>query len=332
MQVGKNIKIFINYFLGPLLFGWLAISIYRHIIHQPHLDDAWQQVKSSFGSYKIIYFISAVLLLFANWGIEALKWKLSVDKVYRVSFSQAFKAVLSGVSFSVSMPNRIGEYVGRVLYLPEGHRLKTIPVTLVGSFSQLLITLIMGAAGLVILKKDLLRHFEGFTIWYQFLLYGLLVIIAVLLLLYFKVASSVQLFNRWFKSKKYLYLVEALGSFNMQLLLSILLLSFLRYLVFLLQYVLIFYLCEVRIEATLLAWLMSVVFLAMAVIPSIALLELGLRGEISVKLIGIYTTNTLGITMTTISIWFINLVVPAVIGSLLILNIKVFNKKNGEKA
>jgi hypothetical protein len=253
-----------------------------------------------------------------------------VEKVYAVPFLQAFKAVLSGVSFSVTMPNRIGEYVGRVLYLPEGHRLKTIPVTLVGSFAQLLVTLIMGVLGMIVLKKDLLTHFEGSTIWYQFLLYGLITIVILLLLLYFKVSGTVQLFKKWFKSGRHLYLVEALGSFNMQLLTGILLLSFLRYLVFLLQYILIFYLCEVGIEATLLAWLMSVVFLAMAVIPSIALLELGLRGEISVKLIGIYTANTLGITVTTISIWFINLVVPAIIGSLLILNIKVFNKRNGE--
>jgi len=328
MQLSKNIKIFINYFLGPILFCWLAFSIYRHIVHQPHLHETWEQIKSSLSSYKIIYFIAAVLLLFVNWGIEALKWKISVDTVYPVSFSQSFKAVLSGVSFSVSMPNRIGEYLGRVLYLPEGHRLKTIPVTLVGSFAQLLITLLMGATGLIVLKKDLLLHFQGFTIWYQFLFYGLLVIIAVLLLLYFQIAGSVQLFKKWFKNPRHLYLVEALGSFNMQLLLSILLLSFLRYLVFLLQYILIFYLCEVGIEATLLAWLMSIVFLAMAVIPSIALLELGLRGEISLKLIGIYTANTLGITITTISIWFINLVVPAVIGSLLILNIKVFKRRS----
>jgi hypothetical protein len=228
------------------------------------------------------------------------------------------------------MPNRIGEYLGRVLYLPEGSRLKTISLTLVGSFAQLLVTLIAGTAGLVLLKKDLLTHFEGFTIWYQFLLYGLIVLIATLLLLYYQVSGTAQLFKRWLRNEKHLYLVEALGSFNMQLLTRILLLSFLRYGVFLLQYLLLFYLCEVHIEAALLSCLMSVVFLAMAVIPSIALLELGLRGEISLKLIGMFTANTLGITVTTISIWFINLVVPAIIGSLLILNVKVFNRKSEE--
>ena len=330
MKVSKNIKIFINYFLGPLLFCWLAFSIYRHIVNQPHLDQTWQQIRSSFQSYRIVNLIAALLLVPVNWGFEAWKWKLSVDPSHRISFGQAFRATLSGVSFSVTMPNRIGEYLGRVLYLPEGRRLQAVPLTLVGSFAQLLVTLVMGTAGLVVLKKPLLLHFEGLVIWYQFALYGLLAVIVILTLLYFKVASVVQLYKRWIKIQRHLYLVEALGQFGVQLLIKILLLSFLRYCVFLLQYVLIFNLCGVEIDAALLAWLMSVVFLAMSVIPSIALLELGLRGEISLKLVGIYTANTLGITITTISIWFMNLVVPAVIGSLLMLSIKVFNKNDEE--
>ena len=328
MQVNKNIKIFFNYFLGPLLFGWLLFSIYRHITHQPHLEEAWQQIKTSFGSYKILYLGSAVLLMLVNWGLEAWKWKISVAAVYPIKFSQAFRAVLSGVSFSVTMPNRIGEYLGRVLYLPEGTRLKTIPLTLVGSYAQLLVTLIMGAIGLVILKKDLLVHFKDFIIWYQFILYGLIGLILILLLLYFRVAGIVQLYKKWFKNVKYLYLVEALVYFKVQLLSRILLLSFLRYFVFLIQYLLLFYLCGVEISAGVIMAVMTVVFLAMAVIPSIALLELGLRGEISLKLMGIYTANSLGITIAMVSIWFINLVLPAIAGSLLILSIKVFRKKN----
>jgi len=331
MKVSKNIKIFINYFLGPVLFCWLAFSIYRHIVNQPHLEITWQQIKTSFQSYKILYLIAAILLLFVNWGIEAWKWKISVEKTYPVKFGQAFKAIFSGVSFSVTMPNRIGEYLGRVLYLPEGNRLKAIPLTLVGSFAQLLVTLVIGTAGLIILKKDLLLQFSGITIWYQFVLYGLMGLIALVTLLYFNVSGVVNLYRRWIRLPKHLYLVEALEQFDVQLLIRILLLSSLRYIVFLAQYLLIFRLCEVTIDAALLCWLMSVVFLAMAVIPSIALLELGLRGEISLKLIGIYTTNTLGITITTISIWFINLVLPAIIGSLLMLSVKVFNRKDEEE-
>jgi hypothetical protein len=72
---------------------------------------------------------------------------------------------------------------------------------------------------------------------------------------------------------------------------------------------------------------MSLVFLALAVIPSITLVELGIRGEISLHLIGIFAGNNLGILLTSVSVWFINLIMPALAGSLLILSIKIFKQK-----
>jgi uncharacterized membrane protein YbhN (UPF0104 family) len=328
MQMNKNIKIFVNYFLGPLLFAWLSYAIYRQIIKQPQLEESWLLIRQSFQSYKIIYLVLAVLLIPANWGLEAWKWMISVRTFYPVKFLQAFKAVLSGVSFSVTMPNRVGEYFGRIMYLPEGNRLKTISVTLVGSFAQLLITIIVGTVGLLILKSSLVTQFPPLKIWYQFIFYGLVVLVFILLLIYFNVAGTVSLFNRWIKSRRYIYLVEALQKFHTTLLVQVLLLSFLRYLIFIIQYVLVFYLFEVNVATDTIATVMSVVFLAMAVIPSIALVEVWLRGEISIKLMGLFSTNTLGIGFTSVTVWFINLILPAIAGSLLILSLRVFKNEN----
>jgi hypothetical protein len=71
----------------------------------------------------------------------------------------------------------------------------------------------------------------------------------------------------------------------------------------------------------------------MALIPTIALFtDLGLKNEISLKLLGLYSANHLGISLTSLSIWFINLVIPAIIGSLLILGIHKIFKNNYENA
>lgn len=327
MQLNKSIKNFLNYFLGPLLFLWLFFSIYQNIKNQPQLSLSWQGIQDSFGSVQVVYLLVALLLIFVNWGLEALKWKLSVAAIHPVSFLQAFKAVLSGVSFSVTMPNRVGEYLGRVLYLPEGFRLKTISVTLVGSFAQLLVTLGMGIAGLVVLKKELLLAYPQLVFWYQFVLYGLMALVVFLLLLYFSAAGSVQLFRRWIRHPKYLYLVEALDHFRPALLSRLLLFSFLRYLVFVVQYILLFRLFGVDVPAMIIFWVMSAVFLAMAIVPSIALLEVGIRGEICLRLMGVFSTNSLAISLTSLTVWFINLVLPAIIGSLLILRVKIFSKR-----
>jgi hypothetical protein len=327
MQLNKNIKIFINYFLGPLLFAWLAFSIYRQIIRQPQLAESWLQIRESFQSYRIIFLVIAVLLIPLNWGIEAWKWQLAVKTVYPLKFLHSYKAVLSGVSFSVTMPNRVGEYLGRMLYLPEGSRLRTISVTLVGSFAQLLITIIVGTIGLIVLKNRLLHDLTDTRIWYQFIVYGLVVVGILLGLIYFNVSGGVRLFRGWIKNQKYAYLVEALKEFHTDLLMQLLFLSLLRYIVFMTQYILVFYLFGVHVSAENIVCVMSVVFLAMAVIPSIALLEVGLRGEISIVLMGMYSANSLGISITSVIVWLMNLILPAVIGSLLILNLRVFRKK-----
>ena len=52
----------------------------------------------------------------------------------------------------------------------------------------------------------------------------------------------------------------------------------------------------------------NVIFLAMAVIPSIALVEIGLRGEVSLKLMGMFSANTLAIGLASVTIWFLNLI------------------------
>ena len=241
---------------------------------------------------------------------------------------QAYKAVLSGVSFSVTMPNRIGEYLGRIVYLPEGNRLKTISVTLVGSFSQLLITIFAGTIGFIFLKPSLITQFPQLKIWYQFILYGLILVLIIMALVYFNVAGTVTLFNKWIKNRNYIYLIEALQNFHNKLLLQLLGLSLLRYMIFIIQYVLVFYLFEVNVSVVTVATVMSVVFLAMAIIPSIALIEVWLRGEISIKLMGLYSLNTLGIGFTSVTVWFINLILPAIAGSLLLLSLRVFKNES----
>ena len=329
MQLNKTIKIFLNYFLGPLLFVVLSFSIYQQIRHQPHLAQSWKEIKESFFSYKILYLILAMLLIFVNWGIETWKWKLLVGSVRPIKFSKAYKAVLSGVSFSIALPNRVGEYIGRMLYQPEGGRLKTISLAIVGSIAQLLATLLWGIVGLVILRKELLEAYPKFVIWFQFIIYGLIFVLILLSVFYFYVSSVVAFFRPWLKNHHFLYLVEALQNFNAVFLAKLFFLSSLRYGVFMLQYMVMFYFFHVQVAAAIIVPVMSVVFLALAIIPSIALVEVGLRGEVTLRLMGLFSVNTLGIGLTSVTIWFINLILPAIMGTLFLWNIKLLSK-NGK--
>lgn len=328
MLRNKTIKIFLNWFLGPLLFAGLSFSIYRQIRHQPHLAQSWEEIKTSFFSAKALYLAAAVLLIFVNWGLESRKWQLLVSSVRPINFFTAYKAVLSGVSFSVALPNRIGEYIGRMVYQPEGGRLKTISLAIVGSIAQLLATLAWGIVGLVVLKQEILQAYPQLVIWFQFVLYGLLFVLLCITFFYFNVSTVVRLFSRWLSNHHWLYLVEGLKNFNALFLVRILFLSSIRYAVFLLQYIFLFHFFGVNVAALTIVPVMSVVFLALAVIPSIALLEVGLRGEVSLRLMGLFSANSLGIGLTSVTVWALNLIIPAIAGTLFLLNVKLLAKND----
>lgn len=328
MLRNKTIKILVNWFLGPVLFAGLAFSIFQQIRHQPHLSQSWAEIKASFISAKAFLLAAAVALIFVNWGLETRKWQLLVRSVWPVTFFAAYKAVLSGVSFSVALPNRIGEYIGRMVYQPEGSRLKIVSLAVVGSIAQLLATLGFGIAGLAFLKSTILQAYPQLTIWFQFVLYGLFFVFACIGYFYFHVSGVVRFFSRWLTGHRFLYLVESLQNFNASFLTRILLLSSIRYGVFLLQYMLLFQFFGVKVAALLIVPVMSVVFLALAVIPSIALLEVGLRGEVSLKLMGLFSDNGLGIGLTSVTVWFLNLIIPAIAGTLFFVNVKLLSKND----
>lgn len=325
----KNIKIFINYFLGPLLFVGLSYSIYKQIQNQQNLSQAWLQIRQSLNSKMIWNLFAVVLLMILNWSIEAMKWKITVAKIQKISFRRSFKAILSGVSFSVSTPNRMGEYLGRILYMDEGNRLKAVSMTIAGSMSQLIITLLMGCIGLITLFPKIEAAGMLAAPWNSVLFYGVLITVLVLTLFYFRLPLLVKWAERLVGNNKFVQLIRVLEGFDTRLLVELLLLSALRFLVFIIQYYLLFRLFEVNVTWWQGYWATSVSFLVLAVIPTFAIAELGLRGKVSLSFLGLFSTNGLGITITAGCIWFINLVIPAIIGSLLILGIKkIFKSKN----
>ncbi len=329
----KKIKVFINYFLGPILFAWLSWSIYSQVKHQPDLEDKWRHIRQSFQSPVIFNLAAVFLLMIINWSIESFKWKLAVQQIQKVNFFTSFKAILSGTSFSATTPNRVGEYLGRVLYMNEGNRLKAISLTMVGSMSQLIVTLFMGWVGLLLLQKQVEDSHMLSGIWIRAIIYGVSFVLLILTVFYFRLPWIIRWADRLPGAGKYAWLVQGLEDFNATLMLQLLSLSALRFLVFIIQYYLLFRLFNVDIPWWQGWWAVSVSFLVMAVIPTIALFtDLGLRGQVSLKLIGLFSQNDLGIGLTSVSIWFINLIIPALAGSVLILGIKkIFKNSNDER-
>jgi uncharacterized membrane protein YbhN (UPF0104 family) len=328
MKLNKNIKIFLNYVLGPLLFVWLSYSVFKQIKNQPHLEESWLNIKSSFTDTRVLNFILVFVLMFVNWSLEALKWKISVQGVQPVSFFRSLKAIFSGVSFSVTTPNRTGEYLGRVLYMDDGNRLKVISLTILGSISQLLVTIFFGLLGLLILRPDITSmNLSGWMEWLKDLgIIGASLAFIFLTVFYFRIGWLVKWIDKIPAIKKYIWLINELEKTDTTLLMRLLSISLLRYMVFATQYFLLFHFFGVEVNWWQGFWATAIVFFVMAITPTIELFEVVKKMYVTKEIFAIFTVNTLAIGFVTTTIWCINLVIPAAIGSLLILGIKFFKK------
>lgn len=249
-----------------------------------------------------------------------------------MSLLRAFMATLTGVAFAINTPNRIGEYAGRILYIHEGNRIKTVSLTLVGSMSQFLVTLLLGSGGLIFLlgtygSAKPPATGGSYIKWIHLMVYIVSSLSVVGLMIYFKLGRLVNIFSKlplFSKLASYIRVVEEL---SFSVLIRVFSLSVTRYLIFVCQYILMIRLMQVDVTVWQAFWLVSVVFLVMALVPSIALAEIGIRGKVSMEIFGLFSVNNIGILAASVGIWAINLAIPALIGSLLIMRIKIFRNK-----
>jgi MFS family permease len=215
-----------------------------------------------------------------------------------------------------------------MLYMNEGNRLKIISLTILGSLSQLIITILFGLAGLVILQLDIDKL--NLPAWLQWIknigIAGGAIGLFFLTVFYFRIGWLVKWIDKIPAIKKYIWLINELERADTTLLLRLLYISILRYFVFATQYFLLFHFFGIEINWWQGFWGIAIVFFIMAIIPSIELFEVVGKAFVTQEIFAIFTANTLAIGFVTTTIWFINLVVPAAIGSLLILGIKLFKK------
>jgi hypothetical protein len=270
-----------------------------------------------------------VLLMIVNWGIEARKWQVLLLPLEKLSLVRSFKAILSGVAFALNTPNRIGEYGGRILYVSEGKRIRAVSLTIAGSFSQLIVTLFFGVLGIWLLKDLFLsnEYISSFSIWLKFLEAILVFITIICLMIYFRISWIIKGVEKLPGVSALVKHISVLEDLSVTILLRVLSLSVTRFVVFIIQYNLLLQVMHVDAGWWQGFWMVSVLFLWLAIWPTIALLELGLRWEYSILLFSMVSDNTVGIYTVATGIWLINLVLPALAGSLFMLGIRIFKER-----
>ena len=319
MNIRKNRKKILKFILKIII----VIFAYLFIVYKLLQDDLYTQIVLVFtniDSNRFFILIIVGLLMFINWFTEALKWRFILQKVEKISILTSLKAVFSGVTLAIFTPNRIGELGGRVFVLLPQNRIKGVLSSSIGSLSQLNITVFMGIIGISLLAlfygESFLPSQKNIIVIVSILI---ILIAFLLLLLYFSLNKFSYFILKFKYFEKHADKIEFFKQFNNVQLAQILGYSLLRYVIFTTQFYLLLIFFEVDISIFEAYISIASIYLIINIIPSIVLSDIGVRGSVSIFIFGIFSQAEGGIFLTSTFLWLINLVVPAIIGSLVLI-------------
>jgi len=310
--------------------------IYHRLFVKDNLDEALLSFENLPGQPFFIRTVLLIgLLMVLNWSLESFKWRYLIRKIEKISFIKAFVAVLSGITVSVFTPNRIGEYAGRVFVLEKANRWEAVLITMLGSMSQLLITVLAGLISFVFFADKYIDLPEDPGYFFYVLVLIIIILVVILILLFFNVSFLTGFIGKLpGKLKKIRRYGRVFSFYSVNELLILLLFSFSRYLVFVTQFFLLLGFFGVKMPYNQAFLLISLIYLVMAAIPTIALTELGIRGSVAIYFIGMYFekhnypvgANDVSIIAAASTLWLVNLAVPALLGAIFIFKLKFFRK------
>jgi uncharacterized membrane protein YbhN (UPF0104 family) len=327
-----------NYLIKILIiilsFGFI---IHRLIFkyNAGELMDGLEKIISEPGFLKLL--IMVLLIMPLNWSLETMKWKFLIKKIEKISFAKSFIAVFAGITIGTFTPNRSGENIGRVFILEHANRWEGVFITFIGSFSQILTTMLFGSAAFLYYFFNRIDYFTE----HSYSIYLLLLILALVttlftLILYFRI-SWLKGFIRWFVPKKQQLFISHLKVFayySTRELLHVWLISICRYVLFAIQFFVLLWICGIHFGAFEGMIYIALMYLFITAIPSITLTEIGVRGSVGIFLLEIFYFSNPALVdqlapkalLASFLIWIINLIIPALIGEFFILKLKFFRK------
>ena len=335
----KIINLIVKLTLG---LGSIVYLFYK--IHQFSTDSKdntfellvdWWESKTIGGEWVFIGLITVVVLMILNWMLEAWKWKLLMTKLHNVTWGLSVKSVLSGVAAGVFTPFRLGSYLGRVIHLPFKSRILGLVLNLMSNIAQFLVTFFIGTLGLLAIvlvsdKEIILSNKIAFlSVYIYFVLLAIGLIYAFL-----NIGKFVHYFGYFKWTKKWIKYFRIIQHMDTEFLgKKLLVISLVRYMVIMLQYMIVFNLIQFPVPLFYVFVILASLFVTYHFLPTLSLLELGAtKAAIFILLfefLGLdgFDNITIGLTIVTFVIWGINLFIPSVFGSVFLFQAKLLKEK-----
>ena len=302
ITIPHKAKQFIVFLIKLLIVTAAFYFIYDQLANNDKLD--WNKflilLREKQSVWGILFLLS---LSFANRFLEILKWQNLVSFLKPISLGESTKQVLGALTAGIFTPNGLGEYAGKALYFEKIKTKKIIFLNLICNGIQMILTIIFGTIGLLILE---------YNFWVAMIL---LLVIAFWLLAYF--SKTIRI-----KGHSIEKLIDKINEIPKQIHKKNNLLALCRYLVFSHQYYFLFLAFDVDLPyLTMMATIAAVYFLASS-LPSFQFLDFAVKGSVAVFFFGKLGVNEWIVVFISTLMWFLNVVLPVVIGSYYVLKFK----------
>lgn len=302
ISIPYKAKQFLTFLIKLLIVGGAFYFIWNQLANNEKLDwdkflDLLNKKKSFWG---ILFLLS---FSFFNRFLEILKWQNLVQVIEKITLPKATEQVLSALTASIFTPNGLGEYGAKALYFEKKEAKKIVFLNLICNGIQMVLTVIFGTIGLLIL---------GHGKW-------VLVIIAIASFLLLSTLLFKKITIRGYSLEKLFKKINEIPKFIHQ---KNILLAICRYLIFSHQYYFLFLAFDVDLPyLTLMSTITSVYFLA-SCLPTFQFLDFAVKGSVAVYFFGILGVNEWIAVFISTLMWFLNVVLPVILGSYYVINFK----------
>lgn len=317
----SNYKKALSYLLKSAIVTVAFWFVYKKLSSNENLK-AFNDLLKQIPQTEIIVVLGVVcLLMLLNWGIEALKWRRLIARVESISLWRAIESVFCGLTWAVFTPNRIGEYGGRVFFLSPKRRIIGVVAMAVGNIGQMVLTNVFGAIAVC------LFIYRFVPIDYR-LFYALIALSAMFcaffIIFYFNIRwlNGILLSMRF--TRKYKKFYSILARYSKKELLNILLFCLARYVVFSSQYFILFFWLIPEIHYLDILTMVSILFFVQSTLPSLDLFDIGVRSYTAAYFFSFVTNHDVAVIACTASIWLINIIIPAILGSYFVFKLNFF--------
>lgn len=245
-------------------------------------------------------------LTWLNLYCEVRKWYTLLG-AKGLSVARGFRQVLSGMSSGFITPNRLGEFAGRMLFLPKSYRPIAPVSALAGSFIQGGLTLVLGCCAVWIYP---IFPEEATQIHVPYLGIFVFAVIAILAMVARKKVG--RLHRNFMKSAAHL------RSIPTRRWLAATCWALLRYAVFAVQFVIALYILGFSGGLSLAFSGVFLLYFCQSFIPGPAFGELGIREVLAVVIFGPFMPHPVLAAAAGFTVWVANIAIPVLAGASLV--------------